>query len=290
MIRRIKHHQIDKKKWDEVVTDSDIPHVYLLSWFLDVVSPSWECLVEDNYRLIFPLPVKHKLGFPYLVQPPFCQKLGVTGIGVKTNNARPFYRWLFWHYPYFNLNLEKSTGLEKRKYLNGRINYTIDLNPAYERLVKGYNRNTHRNLQKAKLELIIKPCLLDEFISFSLEHMKGLHGYARECFKPLMESALKENVALLYKVCNIEDQTVAVSGFLVWNMQILNLACASSPEGREKRAICMVIDHIIKDYAETGFLLDMEGSMIPGVASFFRGFGAKSFYYYSLKKYLFFYK
>jgi hypothetical protein len=290
MIRKIKHQQIDKKKWDEVVTDSDYRHVYLLSWFLDAVSPGWECLAEDDYSMVFPLPVKHKFGIPYLVQPPFCQKFGVIGIGVKTSNARPFFSWLYWHYPYFNLQFEKSAGFEKRRYLNGRINYTLDLTPAYERLLKEYNRNTIRNLQKAKTQLTIQPCQIDEFISFSLKYMKGLDGFARECFQPLIEAALKANTALLYKVCNREDQTVAVSGFIVWNMQILNLACASSPEGREKRAICLVVDRIIKDFAETGFLFDMEGSMIPGVANFFRGFGAKSFDYYSLKKYLFLYK
>lgn len=115
MIKRLKNNQINKILWDQVITGSDDPYVYLLSWYLDTVTPGWECLVNENYRMVMPLPVKYKFGIPYLVQPPFCQKTGVFGIGVKNDDARKFYRRIFWTFPYYNLQLPGFTGLEKKE-------------------------------------------------------------------------------------------------------------------------------------------------------------------------------
>jgi hypothetical protein len=49
-----------------------------------------------------------------------------------------------------------------------------------------------------------------------------------------------------------------------------------------------VIDSILKKYSETDYILDFEGSMIPGIARFFKSFGAKEEEYFSFKKYVVF--
>lgn len=291
MIKRLKNHQIDKLRWDAAIYNSDDPHIYLLSWYLDIVSPNWECFVEDDYTWVFPLPIKHKFGIPYLVQPQLCQKLGVYGIGVKSSTARKFYKKLYWQFPYFNLQLNNSLGLEQRKYLNGRINYTLDLTPTYEVLKKDYHENTLRNIKKASAkQLRIHDCEIDEFLGFSKVYMKGLSEEQFPVYNLLIKEAFKKKAARLIKVTGNDGQMLACACFLVWNQQILYLEGAASEEGKNHSAMFLLFDSIIKEYSETGWLLDFEGSMIAGVAKFFRGFGAKASYYYHLKKYLFIYR
>lgn len=291
MPKRLKNHQIDKERWDAVIYNCDEPHIYLLSWYLDIVSPGWECYAEDDYKRVFPLTIKYKFGIPYLVQPLLCQKLGVYGIGIKNSAARLFYKKLFWQFPYFNLQLNSSLGLEKRKYLNGRINYTLDLTPSYEVLKKDYHENTLRNIKKASSSQVqIQSCEVDEFLVFSKMHIKGMNEGEFLVYSSLVKKASEEKTLRLVKATDITGQILASACFLIWNQQILYLEGSATETGKKLSAMFLVFDSIIKEYSQTGWLLDFEGSMISGVAKFFRGFGGKASYYYHLKKYLFVYR
>ena len=55
---------------------------------------------------------------------------------------------------------------------------------------------------------------------------------------------------------------------------------ASTKEGYKQNAMAVIIDSIIREYAGRDVLLDFEGSDLPGVASFFSGFGASRRKYY----------
>ena len=79
MIRYIAHNQIDTQHWDECIAQSPDGLVYAWSWYLDVVHPGWEALIEDDYETVMPLAPGRKFGINYLFQPFFTQKFGVFG-------------------------------------------------------------------------------------------------------------------------------------------------------------------------------------------------------------------
>ena len=79
MIRYLTHNQIDTRRWDECIEQSPDALVYAWSWYLDVVHPDWEALVEDDYETVMPLAGGKKFGINYLFQPFFTQKFGVFG-------------------------------------------------------------------------------------------------------------------------------------------------------------------------------------------------------------------
>ena len=79
MIRYLTHNQIDTQRWDECIAQSPDGLVYAWSWYLDVVHPDWEALVEDDYGAVMPLTGNKKFGINYLFQPFFTQKFGVFG-------------------------------------------------------------------------------------------------------------------------------------------------------------------------------------------------------------------
>jgi hypothetical protein len=77
MISYLKHPEIDKQKWDLCIASSSNGMANVNSWYLDIVSPGWEALVQDNYKAIMPVPLKRKYNIPYIIQPLFVQQLGI---------------------------------------------------------------------------------------------------------------------------------------------------------------------------------------------------------------------
>lgn len=284
MIKRLKNHQIDKTKWDEVITESDNPYVYLLSWYLDIISPEWEALIYEDYKNVMPLPVKTKWGIPYLIQPLYCQKIGITGIGVKNTVAGKFYDKTFRSFPYINIQVRDALGLEKKKYLKGRVNYTLDLTPAFSELEKDLSENTRRNIKKASdASLKLSDCTCQEFLTLSETWLLGVNKKQLDTFGQLLTECNRREITRIYKVSDVQGEVLAAACFLEWNFQILYLGGFNTANGKKLSAMFLIMDHILKKYAASGFLLDFEGSNIEGVARFFKGFGGKSSYYYQLK-------
>ena len=65
MIHYLKHHRIDKARWDRCISKAVNSRVYACSWYLDLVCPGWEALVEEDYTSVFPLTSRWK-GIYYL--------------------------------------------------------------------------------------------------------------------------------------------------------------------------------------------------------------------------------
>ncbi|MBK7430609.1 MAG: hypothetical protein IPI62_06680 [Bacteroidetes bacterium] len=80
MIKHLRHTEINKSKWDNTIKLSPEGIVYAASWYLDIVSPGWEALMDDDYKFIFPLCTRSKFGFSYLYQPHFTQQGGLFSI------------------------------------------------------------------------------------------------------------------------------------------------------------------------------------------------------------------
>lgn len=284
MIKRLKNHQIDKAKWDDVITQSDNPCVYLLSWYLDIISPNWEALIYDHYKYVMPLPVKTKWSIPYLIQPLFCQKIGITGYGVKSSVANNFYRKIYRSFPYINIQVRDALGLEKKKHLKGRINYSLDLTPSFSELEKDFSENTKRNVKKnVSQNLKVSECSYQEFLTLSETWLLGVNKEQLRIFGQLVTACNKREITRIFKISDVRGETVAAACFLEWNLQLLYLGGFNSINGKKLSAMFLIMEYILKKYATTGFLLDFEGSNIEGIARFFRGFGGKASYYYQLK-------
>ena len=83
MIYYMTHEQIDKNLWDWCIALAPNGNVYAWSWYLDVVYPGWEALVEikgGKYVTVMPITNKKKYGINYLCQPFFTQQLGVFSV------------------------------------------------------------------------------------------------------------------------------------------------------------------------------------------------------------------
>jgi len=257
MIRHLKNSEIDRTRWDELVMSwSGQP--YALSWWLDVVSPGWEALVKDDYEAVMPLPVKRRFGLRYLVQPRFCQQLGVFG-----QREIPDFLHAIPYVSYdFNINFRNNHPIHCFK---PHVNYIINN-------VSKFDYNTVRNIRKADRCLDYREISASAFISFWRQENSRFGDIYAEMLKNLLAESQNRDMAMLIGAF-FEGKMVSAIFTILTNERIVLLAPVSNEEGKRLRAMFGIVSYIIKDNHNK--IIDCEGSMLPGVARFYRGLGGQ---------------
>ena len=272
----LKHSDIDKALWDQTVVEAPNGLVYGMSWYLDIVCPNWDALVTDGYKVVLPLPWKKKFGLKYIYQPWFAQQLGVFGKDTESivwGNVLKSIPGKFIRYE-FSFNhantFAKALG-------QSRQNYLLPLNREYPALVRNYNENTRRNLKKAqKLVLSLdRGVAINEFIQFKWVHMETkMNENQREFYRKLLEQLIYRKVGQLVGVRDTSGTLLGTVCWVCFKKRITYLSAVSSPMGKELRVMTLLVDDLIHRYAGQDKIIDFEGSMLEGVARFYKGFGA----------------
>src|SRR5512133_2614857 len=76
MIVFLKNNEIDREQWDNCIRNTPGAKPYAYSWYLDIMSPGWQALVDDDDDSVFPLPGSTRFGIQYIATPVFLQQLG----------------------------------------------------------------------------------------------------------------------------------------------------------------------------------------------------------------------
>ena len=101
----------------------------------------------------------------------------------------------------------------------------------------------------------------------------------------IIKDLLKANNKAVFIWGVRKDEKLVAS--LIWlkdNNRITYLLPISTKKAKDNGVSTLLIYNIIKKYENSNLLLDFEGSMIDGVADFYRSFGAKKNVYFSFKK------
>jgi hypothetical protein len=284
MIRNIKHSSIDKTLWDACVDNSPNGYIYAYSWYLDIVSPGWEALVEDNYQIIMPLPIRKKLGFKYLINPYLSQQLGIiSSSNLDFNVIENFIYELKKLFRYADFNFNSSNVFEHKNYINKSITQILPLNITYNELYNHYTDDCIRNITKAKKYNNLNYNISSdsyEFIRFYKLYTKFNAGHRFEnCLYNLTNQFIKRNKGEINLVTDENNEIISSALWAIDNKRAYYLANCNSPKGRKLKANFAIIDNFIQKHATENIVLDFEGSMIPGVAKFNTGFGADISYY-----------
>jgi len=282
-IKLFQNTEIDRKRWDKCIKQSNNQLSYAYTWYLDIVSPSWEALISENYEYVMPLPSKRKYGIPYLVQPILTQQLGVFSKEVINEDIINEFIKLLPSLSYeLNLN-DQNIHSNAVAYPN----YILNLNFTYQQISSQYTKNTHRNIDKSsKLDLKIKKNIpLEDFILFYYSVNKNFESPQQSIIEKLIDKGLIEKSMTLFGVYNNEKSLIAGLCILLSNHRLTYLLPISSAEGKSSSAMFFLIDKIIQNNAEKEIIFDFEGSSIEGIARFYKGFGAKNKPYYILKRF-----
>ena len=282
MIKLYANNEIDKRKWDICVADSQNGLIYAYAWYLDIVSPNWSALIKEDYKAIFPLPIKKKLGISYISQPLFTQKLGLFSVNdledVKSFlKAIPKKVWI--------RSLQIHNQLDNAK---TKDNFELDISDDVEEVRKKYSQNVKRNLKKTvQHDLQIKKCESSALIQLFKENKgKEVAELNSKAYSTLLElldkiqQKEKGNCLGVYK----EGKLISAAFFTNCLKKSVFLFSASNKTAKEIGANHFLIDTYIENFKKDSLILDFEGSMIPSLARFYASFGAEKKCYYLIEK------
>lgn len=292
MIRFLKHNEIDRQKWDECIRLSFNGIIYAYSWYLDVVCPSWEALVAEDYKVVMPLPAGRKFGIDYLYPPFFVQQLGVFSVKRLTNeDVQHFLAAIPARFRYWELNLNTFNKLEKTSWRYAEnLTHELDLIEPYEKLAASYSENTRRNIKKATAagfkatadvprEIIIS--LFRSGRGQTIEKLKEQHYDLLRNLLRVIDSRGKLHVRA---VTDADGAVMAGAFFVDSNGKVIFLFSGTAETARNTGALAFLVDAFIRENAQKNLVLDFEGSNDANLARFYKSFGAKECIYLQVRK------
>lgn len=266
----VENKNIDRKKWDFCIDNSQAPLIYGYSWYLDTVVKNWSGLITDDYSCVMPIIWNSKYGIKYIYRPFLVQQLGVFCKKGKQYSVENFINTIPKKFKQITYNFNHTNKTEGTT----NTNYILDLNKEYKVLKNNYSKNTKyyvRRANKNKLAFADK-IEIEELIKFKQKNLKNsLNKNAFEKIKKLINTLKKD--AYIYGVYEKTTLT-AVVFFAFFKNTYYYLMAATSQKGRNSGASFFLIDKFIEQHANKDLKIDFEGSNIQGIARFFEGWGA----------------
>ena len=278
MIQYLQHNEIDKAKWDATIAAGG--NIYARSWYLDIVHPHWEALVDDDYQCVMPLTGGQKFGVDYLFQPFFVQQLGVfSKAPLSSEKTEAFLEAIPDKYHFAEIRLNENNRLkESVQGIEYHRNVLLDLNQDYAALRAGYHTNTKRNLSKAESHglQVTDSVELDQIIDLFRDNrgatvsVWGDTEYAT--LLRLGEATMKRDAAFLV---GVTDGVEMLCGALFMQTadRITFLFSGCGQPGKQKQAMTFMMDQVIQRHAGQPMVFDFEGSDDENLARFYLGFG-----------------
>lgn len=288
MINYLNHSEIDHEQWDDCIKAS--PHVkpYGFSWYLDIMAPGWEALVDDEYDAVFPIPGFKKYGIRYIATPVFLQQLGAFSPDKQLQKSlNEFFEYMPEFFRFIDLCVGQRIDNDKYK-ITLQANYELDLSSPYNKLSDGFSRHCKRNIEKScrrepELTPEVTPGeLIELFISNKGKEVKGIKSRDYQKLNNLMNFCLKNRKGRIIGVRSSKKKLIYGVFLVEIKGNKTMLFVVNTPSSREKRTGYYVVNEIIKESASTKTILDFAGSSIPSIASFMESFGSINVPFYRI--------
>lgn len=272
MIRRLKYNEIDFDKYSKCLENSAQRKYSATKDFLDITSgKQWELLVYNDYEAVMPVPFVKKIGFKIVINPKLCQQLGIFSNidDVKINDLFLSFlerKYNIWYYGFNDKNTFSKLLKRRKNFLIYPDNYEI-VRQKYSPKRKRKLRLDDDVLQKSEVrEVSIFNAW--EFISRNLigaKNEKDKNSFL-QIFTDLEKAGYLKLKAFFYGTAIInliavysDDKTIALLGTFN-DKDHIKLSGSS-----------FIIDNVIRKNIQTK-IFDFEGSDIPAIEEFFRGF------------------
>lgn len=296
-IQYLRRQDIDLQKWDACIRQASNGLIYGRSFYLDhMTAGQWDALVLEDYTAVMPLTWKSKAGIRYLYQPAFTQQLGIFSANpLSLPLIENFLAELNTHFRFAEIFLNYEN---PHPSLIAHTNFLLPLDKTYAELSGRYKKDLVKNLKLAArssfryisdFDLSMALQLYKEQYQHRTPHVKE-EAYTR--FKQLCLFLQPTGQVVLRAVTSHRQQPLAIalllretsSHRLPDRMHLLQSTVL--PAGRETEANHALLDHLVREFAGTPTLLDFEGSDLPGIAHFYRNFGAadQPYFFYRISR------
>ena len=282
MIRYLKRNEIDIEKYDSCIENSFNSRIYAYSWYLDIVADNWDVLVLDDYEAVMPLPWRQKYFIKYIYPPAWTQQLGVFAIRETSEELiLKFIKAIPRRFKKITIQFNSENKFQQKN-LTERVNYVFPLNKSYEETFRGYNSNRKRDLKKAKKNNYTVEENID--INLFFEFYKGIdknYLVSKNQTDTLKNLLLTKETKIIGVFKN--DNLAATLLYFIDSKRITYLLPVAATEAKELGLPTLLINYLIEKHQESSLIFDFEGSMIEGVADFYKSFGGKLEYYSNFK-------
>lgn len=305
MISRLSNSAIDPVVWDAFILASPQGSMYATHAYASAISEDWEALILDEgngWNAVLPFIRSKKYGLSYLLQPPLCQTWGPI---LEPNHGKNNYK----HFSHIQRLLEALAEMIPFAHLT-QINCHASLQyllPFYEKGFKAEVRYTHqlaieaeeslraglssqakRKLRKSdKADHKIVDGSLESLLAIIRNNQQQGHDIMGGLKQggPLLTAVSQLPYVMIKSLENAGGNVVATGMFAMWNKTTYYLAGAQEPSSNDDGAMYRLLWEGMMEGKKRGSTrFDFEGSMIPGVARFFRQFGSEPVPYFSLIK------
>jgi hypothetical protein len=284
----LKHHEIDKERWDKCVFNSRQSQIFAMSYFLDVVSPDWEAIVKEEdgqYAAVLPVPQRKKYFIRYIVHPFFAQQLGFFSIDTLTEHdyreTIALLKKKFSYISSYRFNIDNDQELIRELYPAAVINqtYYLDLNRPYEEIWQGYARG-HKYSVKKKVALTISETddlegLLLLFNTFTFPGYSKTYPQYFKAVRELYQVLQQKNMCRIYAAMDESGTVCASTLILYFKKDVIILKLTSSNLGKRLNASTKLLDFIILSYAGKAETCNFGGTGKPSIHYYYEGFGCQ---------------
>ena len=271
----ISSNQINPNAWDACIEQYQAP-IYLKYNYLTAMSFKWVGLVLEDYKGIMPICLKKKWGIIYSYAPAFIQQLGWVGEPI---NFRILEKTIYDFVQYGDIMFNHQHQFLSQE-LQVKTNLIISLNTPYDTIFDNYSSDLKQNLKKASKENLVYqtsneiPQAIGLYKSFYADRLEKITQQDFDNFLNLCLQLNKTDNCFVRKVVNTQNELLSIALLLKDENRIYNIANSTTILGRKTASNHFLIDSILKEFANSHFIFDFEGSDLPGVKSFYENFGA----------------
>jgi hypothetical protein len=286
-----------KDSYGEIIKQRALP-LFCQPWWLDITAgpDGWDVLIsrhaDGTLQAVWPFGKKQSIGFTRIFLPPYTPYLGPQLI--YPNSLTEYERRSFEHKVIGDLISNLPTSRDIRfKWSVGYDNwmpfywqgfeqttrYTYISNPIAneEDQLRCLKNSVRRQIKKAEAELEVQESndvtSVLRLYESSLEQQAASHAADEGLLRKLNDKIAEHQCGTVLEARSGEEVVAAL--YLVWDQdQMYYLYGGQDIKSKDSGAKTYLFWKALRMASERQLIFNFEGSMIPGVERFFRGFGA----------------
>lgn len=308
----LSHADLDIVEWDVFIRNSPQGSLFCLYEYASIISEDWQAVIvskNGKWEAVMPFSLKSKWGFAYLLQPMFSQYWGVCfaantykGNHDRLSQQQQIMTLILENLPFTHVTIAQFSpacnfllpfhwdGYE----LHTRYTFCLSLQNEESELWASLASQLRRQIKKStRLDLVLHsskdPQALLTLFEMNKEQGRDITGthdpkaYIRlgNICKWLLSSRQGE----LLEIRDASGEVCAAGAFGYFEGKMMYLMGGFHPEMGQTGAMSLLMWEAIRLAKKKGLLeFDFEGSMIEGVAQFFRKFNATPVPYIQIRK------
>ena len=290
MIRYLKHSEIDSEKWNQAVRNSLSPNVLAEYELLDLLTgnDTWHALVDDDYKVVMPLPTRQKGVLKYVYTPFFLPQMGIFyRQDIRMSVYVHFLEEISKHYVLADvlMNEQNAQDIDELEFPPHFVSYTLSMHLPYNELYSQFHENTKRNIkaaQKHQCRITVQEEKVADIIALfrtnkGSEEAVNFRDEDYTRLQKVSDYLLEHNLLEIYGVRTNDNKLAAGALFVKDGKRRWFWFSGRDNQLSESKPMFLLLDAYIRDHAESDLYLDFNGSSNPNVARLYQGFDGKRY-------------